>query len=315
MRLPNGYGGVVKCGGQRRKPFQARITAGYTDEGKQIYKSIGFYKTKQEAINALAEYNNTPYNIDNNKLTFIELYNKWQEQHFKKIGQSTINSYKTSLNYCKDIYNIRFVDLRLNHLKAIIDNCNRGYSIKYGIRNLLNQLYDYAIQNDIVEKKYSKFLEVGKPESKEKQPFTEEEIQKLFDNADKIPFVDTVLIMIFTGLRISELLTIENSKVNLEERYMIGGMKTDAGKDRTIPLNKKIIPYIKRYYNPENKYLINFEGKPLKYSKYKTTIWENIMQELGMQHNPHECRHTTATMLDNVTPAINQLVIKKILRT
>ena len=37
MRLPSGYGSVVKLSGKRRKPFQVRLTKGFTDEGKQIY--------------------------------------------------------------------------------------------------------------------------------------------------------------------------------------------------------------------------------------------------------------------------------------
>ncbi len=32
MRMPNGYGGVSKLSGNRRKPFVARITDTYTDE-------------------------------------------------------------------------------------------------------------------------------------------------------------------------------------------------------------------------------------------------------------------------------------------
>lgn len=29
MRLPNGYGGVVKLSGKRRKPYAARVRAGW----------------------------------------------------------------------------------------------------------------------------------------------------------------------------------------------------------------------------------------------------------------------------------------------
>ncbi len=40
MRNPNGYGGVSKLKGNRRKPYVARITDGYRDTGSQIYKVL-----------------------------------------------------------------------------------------------------------------------------------------------------------------------------------------------------------------------------------------------------------------------------------
>ena len=42
MRLANGFGSVVYLGKKRRKPYGARVTVGWTDEGKQKYKYINF---------------------------------------------------------------------------------------------------------------------------------------------------------------------------------------------------------------------------------------------------------------------------------
>ena len=43
MRNPNGYGGVSKLKGNRRKPYVARITVGYRDTGSQIYKVLRIF--------------------------------------------------------------------------------------------------------------------------------------------------------------------------------------------------------------------------------------------------------------------------------
>lgn len=32
MKMPNGYGSIIKLKGNRRKPFQVRLTKGFTDE-------------------------------------------------------------------------------------------------------------------------------------------------------------------------------------------------------------------------------------------------------------------------------------------
>ena len=70
MKLPNGYGSVTKLSGNRRKPYLARVTLGWiTDEqtGKTVQNRVplGTFKTKKEALQALAEYGANPYDIQN----------------------------------------------------------------------------------------------------------------------------------------------------------------------------------------------------------------------------------------------------------
>ena len=83
MRNPNGFGGIYKLTGNRRKPYVARITTGWTDEGKQIYKNLGTYRNYKEAMQALTDYNSNPYDLDATKITFSEIYEKWNEINFR----------------------------------------------------------------------------------------------------------------------------------------------------------------------------------------------------------------------------------------
>lgn len=64
------------------------------------------------------------------------------------------------------------------------------------------------------------------------------------------------------------------------------------GRDRVIPINLKILDFIKSRYNQETKYLIEIDGKPVSYRQYINEIWNPVMQQLQMSHTPHECRHT-----------------------
>ena len=55
MKLPNGYGSVVKMGGHRRKPYAVRKTVGWRydqekDRQVQEYVIIGYAKTKAEGL-------------------------------------------------------------------------------------------------------------------------------------------------------------------------------------------------------------------------------------------------------------------------
>ena len=278
MRLPNGYGTVYKLSGKRRNPFIVRITVGWDDNGKQILKTIGYYTTRQEGLTALAEYNSNPYDIDKGKITFSEVFDKWSNEHYPKVSDNAIVNYNVAYKYCAPLYTMRFVDLRKSHLQAVVDNSGKAYPTRKLIKTLLNQLSKYAIENDIVDKQYSQFIDVGKNEGKLKRvPFSQDEINTLFQN-DNFDFVDTVLIMIYSGMRVGELLSLENKNIYLDKRYMIGGIKTEAGKDRIIPINKKIEKYIRKYYNPDNQYLItNFKGEQMKYSNYRREKFDNIM--------------------------------------
>lgn len=320
MRLPSGYGSVVKLSGKRRKPFQVRLTKGFTDEGKQIYIYLGYFVSKTEALEALAEYNSSPYDITRETITFSEVYKKWSKEHFKRVSNSSIERYGNAYRkYCKSLYKMRFKDIRLTHLQGVIDDCGMAHPTRASIKTLFNVLFKYAMKNDIVEKDYAQYVDIGKREGKiNRKPFTQEEIDKLFKHVNDIDYIDTVLIMIYTGLRIGELLDLKIENVHLDERYMIGGLKTEAGKDRVIPINKKIENFIRKYYeeNKNKKYLItNSFGRQMQYSNYRREKWDNIMEKMQFDnvHRPHDCRHTFASLMD--TAGANKLCIKRIIRT
>lgn len=318
MRMPSGYGSVIKLSGNRRKPFQVRITKGFTDEGKQIYMYLGYFAKREEALIALSEYNSSPYDITKETITFKEVYEKWSKEHFKKVRQSAIENYGNAYRkYCKSLYKMRFKDIRLTHLQGVIDDCGMAHPTRAVIKTLFRVLFKFAMKNDIVDKDYSQYVDVGKREGViNRKPFTQEEIDKLFKYESEFEYADTILIMIYTGLRIGELLDIKIENVHLDKRYMIGGLKTETGKNRVIPINRKIEPFIRRYYekNKDKKYLItNAFGRQMQYSNYRREKWDNIMEkmEFNDEHRPHDCRHTFATLMDNANA--NKLCIKRIM--
>ena len=57
------------------------------------------------------------------------------------------------------------------------------------------------------------------------------------------------LIMLYTSMRSGEIRNIKKENIFLDENYMIGGIKTEAVKDRIIPIHPKIKDLIIFYYN------------------------------------------------------------------
>lgn len=316
MRMPSGYGSIIKLKGNRRRPYQVRLTKGFTDEGKQIYMYLGYFEKKEQAMIALSEYQSSPYDITRETITFEEVYKKMTKQHFPKVSDSAIENYSNCFRkYCKSLYKTRFKDIRLTHLQGVIDDSGMAHPTRAMIKTLFRLMFKFAMKNDIVDKDYSQYVDVGQREGKiNRTPFTQEEIQELFDNVDKLEFVDTILIMIYSGLRVGELLDIKIENVHLDKGYMVGGLKTKAGINRMIPINSKIEPYIRRYYekNKDKEYLItNFKGNQMCYSNYRREKFDNIMEKLEMKHRPHDCRHTFASLMDRANA--NKLAIKRII--
>ena len=119
--------------------------------------------------------------------------------------------------------------------------------------------------------------------------YSDEEINTLWSKLYEINNVDIILIMIYTGLRPTELLEIQTENVHLDEKYMVGGMQTEAGKDRIIPLNDKIMPLVKNRYDANKKYLINNKfGNHYTYGTYMNGNFYTCMGKLKMKHLPHD---------------------------
>lgn len=311
MKNPNGYGSVYKLSGVRRKKFGVRITAGWTDDGKQIYKNIGYFEKRQDAILALAEYNRDPYNIDGRNLTFAEVYEKWSAERFADIKQTTKGGYQSAFKNSAPLHNMLFKDIRKEHLQNVLDNSGLAAATQKLLRNLHNQLYKYAIEHDIVTRNYSSLTKVKaarKPSIR--SVFSSKEIQVLFDcQSDKI--AKTVIVLLYTGMRVGELLDMEKSDVDLNQKIMVGGNKTAAGRNRIIPISDKIFHIVSEFMETEGKYLITSNsGGRMSYVNYLNRYWYELMDKLGMSHKPHDTRHTFITLMDEA--GVNRTVLKKI---
>ena len=315
MKNANGTGSIIKLTGKRRRPYALKITTGYTIDGKQLRKIIGYFETRKEALNGLLEYNQNK-NIFISDITFKNIYEVWSKEHFEKITERTEESikyiYRTNIYKLNDykIKDIKLIDLQ-NFINGLKEKGLSTGTLKQ-VKSILNMMFNYALKNEYINKNMVEFLDIGKFKKViERKIFTNEEINILWNNKGKRD-IDIILILIYTGLRINELLTLENNQINIEERYIRTGSKTNAGKDRLIPINYKIFPLITKYIRLNNKYLFQTNtGNHLIYSNYRP-IFKKLMQELELQeHTIHDTRHTFATLLSNANA--NKTSIKNII--
>jgi len=77
MRRAKGTGSVIRLSGNRRCPWQSRLTIGWQD-GKQLFKTIGFYATKAEAEMAIAQDRLLP-TAQNANISWQGLFEQWKQ--------------------------------------------------------------------------------------------------------------------------------------------------------------------------------------------------------------------------------------------
>lgn len=296
MKLPNNYGSVSRLSGNRRRPYVARKTIAYDEDGRQIMQIIGYYASRDAALTALANYNQTP--TPEPLITLGKVYRAWFAVHSKHVSQSAIDSYKNSLRHLVPILGLPLANVKYRQLQDIIDTMRRkglSYASCKKVRSLVNMLFDYAIINEWTAQSYGQYLELGKNISvKPHSVFTRQQINKLWRSSH--PFAFLPLLLLYSGMRSVELRTLRRSDVNLKQKYFnIRQSKTKAG-IRIIPIHPRILPIVERLAERGTRYLLG--DKLLSYGQLAARF-NAVMRFEKIKHSTHDCRHTFATLLSN----------------
>ena len=298
MRNPNKYGSVVKLSGNRRRPFMVRSGVyGYDDRGYPLFDIIGYTATREEGNIMLAEYNRDPWDVDKAKITLQGLFDLWKEKKAPKLGDSNRASLFSAFKHCSKLVNIPYKKIRSYQMQDTIDDCGKGYSTQAAIKNLWGHLDRFALELDIITRCYSELLTSEPIPETTRDRFSDDEINRLWEHQNEA-WVDSVLIFIYSGWRISELLNLKTADIDLQLGTMTGGTKTRNGKNRVVPIHSLIRSFIERRIAGGGEYLFNYNGKKCSETKYRE-IWKGIMDRLGIEKTPHECRHTFESLLDS----------------
>ena len=103
---------------------------------------------------------------------------------------------------------------------------------------------------------------------------------------------------IYSGFRISELLGLKTANTDLEKGTFQGGIKSAAGKNRIVPIHSLITEMVERKVKEGNEFLFAYNGK--RYSKIQYySLWNEILERLGIDKTPHECGHTFESLLNS----------------
>lgn len=290
LKRANGLGSVTKLSGRRRKPWCARKNG----------VLIGTYETKTEALEALAKHVGETM-PERYNYTFADVYQEWNAEHFRDLkSDEGVTGYEIAYKKAESLHTKKFRDIALKDFQAVIDAYNhQSVSSRNKIKQLFGQMSKWAMRERIVTINYAPFLKLEPDKPKEEiKTFSDDEIRLLEANDDD-QTVRIVLILIYSGMRIGELFSMEWDNVHLEEDYMVGGEKTDAGRDRIIPLHPKVRPYIKELYEKGSSgmKLVSGTTRNKDASNFRNREFYPMLERLGLQKRKvHATRKTFATL-------------------
>lgn len=320
IKRENGTGSVYKRSDLKRRPWVAVAPASIrineeTEkiETKQIV--IGHYETAQEAKDALEIYRKNPTSKFN--ITLEQLHEEWMPLWYAGKSAKLCSGYDSSWSHLSSLYDKKVREIRTAEMQTIINHLQQERkSIRYGrevtlppmtysglskIKILLGLLFKYAMQNDIVSKNYAEFIVLPKKEASAKECFTDLELEKIKKSVGIVPYADWIYAMCCTGFRISEFLSLTPESVrNIDGvKVLIGGMKTDAGKNRIIPILPAIEPIIDAQSDKNGTTLFcRPDGTPMPAKYFREKHYMPALEQIGVRPlTPHATRRRFSTSL------------------
>lgn len=317
-KLPNGFGRIAEIKNKNlRNPFRAMLTVGRTEEGAPIGKILGYYSSWYAAYDALAEYHKNPYELDAQKITVADLYDKWSVEYFEEMASdSSVRTIRAAWLYVTPVFRRQnAADITPQALKTFInqDACKKtddktlmaSDGTKARLKSMFNLMYDYAVLAGLVSVNPSRQFNLKglhdkiERQRKDKNVITPEHEVELWKDID-YGYTRMVLINIYSTWRPEELIELTKDNIDFDSMIMRGGLKTAAGTNRIVPIHPKILPLIRYYYDrsPGDRLFYDYDGpRPLTmtYDKYRGRF-KKIMFRHGWDcYSPSCPRHTFST--------------------
>ena len=299
LKRANGTGTVYKLQGRRTRPWVAA-------KGKTI---IGYYDKKTAAIDALARLQGRSIDEIYN-WTFKQVYEAWKDEHFRDIGAKGIESYERAYDVFEPLHGRKFRELRTADYQIVIDKySDKSHSLLSKFKQLATQMSQWGIRQELITTNFASFIKLPENVKKEKEIFSEEDIQKL--EADGSQAAKLTLMMVYTGMRIGELFGLRTE--NVHETYVIGGEKTEAGRNRIIPIRSEGRKYFAEFKGrAKGELLISGYAGQKVIANFRKRDYYPLLERLGIsKKTPHATRHTFASwaVANNIKPELLQKML------
>lgn len=283
-----------------------------------VKKTKGGFKRREDALaycNILKNEKNETHDE-----TLLEIYKVWEPWYEPRIGKSTMDGYRAAFNYYGNLHEKRIVDITPDDLQNCMDACPRGKRTHQNMKVIAGLIWKYARDKHIVSQVESENLYTGKGKSKKREPLTELEVERIRQAIGTHRYAEYIYAQCYLGYRPGEMLELRKDQI-VEHKgrlFLIEGKKTDAGRDRTVPVHKKIESIIRdRLYVPgtdlifpqyqfgkvskKNPIPLFYGFKEMTDNYFREDIFKPMMAKLGIAKGkvPYGARHTFSNKLKN----------------
>lgn len=303
-KRPNGSGTVYRMQGKRSRPWAAQKNGVW----------IGAYPTRAEAERALDRLSDTEIN-DAYNLTFSQIYEKWRAEHARTTGKSGMTGYTAAYNHCAELYGAKFRKLRTEDFQAVVaamEGKGLSKSSCEKVVQLFGQMSKWAIREGISTTNYAQFVTINAKQKSTRQPFTAEEIAAI--QRSGLPAAQIAMILLGTGCRPNELFSVTVD--NCASAYFISGSKTEAGRNRVIPVSPigldAYTALLQQAREQGCKRLVDAYPGSRSAQNYAKRDFRKLMEEIGAEGmTPYNCRHTFTTLAvqSGVRPELLQKMV------
>lgn len=252
-------------------------------------------------------------NPEDDSLVLIESF--LSAKRIEGCSEKTIKYYKSTIDIMhstisKEVRHIQTEDLRTyltdyqqknNSSKVTIDN----------IRRILSSFFSWLEDEDYIIKSPVRRIHKVKTTTNVKKTYTDEEIEKMRDSCNELRDLAIIDMLISTGMRIGEMVRLNTSDINFNERECVVLGKGD--KERIVYFDAKTKLHLQNYIDSrtDNNSAL-FVSLKYPYERMKIGGIESRLREIGKQLNihkvhPHKFRRTLATMAIDKGMPIEQL--------
>lgn len=321
-KLPNGSWKAEKTLGYKVDPLPPDAPPDAKPHKRRIVVSRCF-KTRTEALAALPfltaadrrPINSTMTARKGERIRLKELYDQWEPTHDK--GKSTMNCYRSGFKLFAPLWFVPMADLDIDDLQDCLDDSELGKRTKENAKTVLGLVYKYGIPRNCVPKdrNLAQFLKINAEGGTGKSGFSADELEAVREAAEAGDrTAQLVLCHCYLGFRPTALLALTVGDYSPKERAFVGGIKTEAGKGRTVTVSPRIQPYVDAFLTgrADGPAFPAPGGGPYSLADYRTDFYA-LLDHLGIPNpideqgrhrlTPHSCRHTFATLMKRVQGA------------
>lgn len=282
----------------KTKTWTAQVSVGYYN-GRRVRRTKKGLRTKKEALEALPVL--SAGRLASRDMKVSSIWEAMSPKWLDGLSDGKRDHYNRAYKRLSALWGADITRLITQDWQNEIDKIPGKYDPKKDAKIVASKIYQYAIAQGWISVNMAQFVELPGQTPSKKDAFTTAELDALWKAwMSGYCWIAYILIMCYTGMRPGELRKVLISDIHLNEGYMVGGIKSEAGKRRCISFPAFLqAPLEWAIANGKNGKLLSINEQNF-YEEYSAALDKaGILRTEQRKMTPHCCRHTFVTMGTN----------------